>query len=82
MQVTIYSTTTCSACHALTAWLEKINVKYDKKITDEDEAAMMEFMSLNDGMIGVPFTVVTDDAGIQTKISGYDQPKFKKALGL
>jgi len=80
MKVTIYSTAQCAACHTLTHWLESKNIAYDKKVTDEDPAAMGEFMAVNDGMIGVPFTVVTDDDGTETKISGFDQAKFKEAL--
>jgi len=82
MTVTIYSTSICAPCHSLTAWLDKLNVAYTKKITDEDPTAMAEFMTVNDGMIGVPFTVITDEAGTQTKISGFDQGKFKKALSI
>ncbi len=82
MNVTIYSTSICAACHTLTQWLDKQEVPYQKKITDEDPEAMMDFMSVNDGMIGVPFTVITADDGSVTKISGYDQGKFKAALGL
>ena len=82
MNVTIFSTSTCAACHVLTAWLDKEGIAYEKKITDENPAAMAEFMLTNDGMIGVPFSVITDDAGKETKISGYNQPKFKQALGL
>ena len=82
MTVTIYSTTICAACHTLEGWLDKIGQPYTKKVTDTDPALMAEFMSVNDGMIGVPFTIVTDDAGNETKISGFDQGAFKKALGL
>jgi glutaredoxin len=82
MTITIYSTSICAACHTLTQWLDKINQPYTKKITDEDPAAMAEFMGVNDGMIGVPFSVITDDDGQQTKISGFDQGAFKRALGL
>ena len=80
--ITIYSTTTCSACETLTEWLDKIGQKYDKKITDSDPAVMMEFMTVNDGMVGVPFSIVKGDDGTETKISGYDQKKFKQALGI
>lgn len=82
MKITIYSTTICAACHTLTNWLDKQGITYDKKITDQDPALMMEFMSLNDGMIAVPFSIVEADDGRQTKISGFDQGKFKQALGL
>jgi glutaredoxin len=82
MNITIYSTSICAACHTLTQWLDKQGISYDKKITDEDPAVMMEFMSLNDGMIAVPFSVITDDSNTQTKISGFDQAKFRQALSL
>lgn len=41
---------------------------------------MAEFMEVNDGMIVVPFTIVKDDEGIETKISGFDQRKFKDVI--
>lgn len=82
MNITIYSTTTCSFCHVLTAWLDKENIAYTKKMTDEDPAALAEFMSVNNGMLAVPFTVISDDSGHTTKILGFDQPKFKQVLGL
>jgi glutaredoxin len=82
MTITIYSTSICAACHTLTQWLDKINQPYIKKITDEDPAVMMEFMQVNDGMIGVPFSVIKTDDGVETKISGFDQSAFKKVLGI
>ncbi len=82
MTITIYSTASCAACHELTHWLESKNLPYEKKVTDEDPAIMGEFMSVNDGMIGVPFTVIKSDDGTETKISGFDQSKFKAILGL
>lgn len=78
----IYSTTTCSYCHLLTGWLDEQKIAYTKKIVDQDEAAMDEYQSVSDGAIGVPFTVIEDDAGAQTKVLGFDQPKFKQALGI
>ena len=82
MEITIYSTTTCSYCHALRAWLDRQNIPYVYKLTDEDDAAMVEFMSLNDGFLGVPFTVIKNKGGSLIKITGFDQPKFKQALSL
>ena len=82
MEITIYSTTNCAACHALTEWLDKLGVAYTKKITDEDESVMIEFMNVNDGMIGVPFSIVKNDEGIVTKLSGFNPSAFKKALNL
>lgn len=82
MEITIYSTTTCAYCHVLTNWLDKENIAYIKKNTDEDDSALAEFMSINEGNLGVPFTVIKDDSGTETKILGFDQPKFKQALGI
>ncbi|HSH18287.1 MAG TPA: glutaredoxin family protein [Candidatus Saccharimonadales bacterium] len=82
MNVTIYSTTTCATCHLLSDWLDKQQVAYTKKNTDEDTAAMVEFMTVNDGMIGVPFTVITQDDGSQTKLLGFEPAKLKQALAL
>lgn len=82
MNVTIYSTSVCAACHTLTGWLDTRGISYNKKITDENPEVMTEFMNVNDGMIGVPFTVITDEKGETTKISGFDQGAFKKTLGL
>lgn len=82
MQITIYSTSSCAACHTLTDWLDQKGFAYTKKVTDEDPAVMAEFMAVNDGMIGVPFTVISDDSGKETKISGFEQSAFKQALGV
>ena len=79
--VTIFSTTTCSSCRVLMTWLDKENVTYSKKITDEDDGVMAEFMNANDGAISVPFTVIKYESGAEIKISGFHKSKFKEALG-
>ncbi len=56
MTITIYSTTTCSFCNALTDWLNTKGIAYTKKVTDEDDTAMEEFLSVNDGFDQVKFT--------------------------
>ncbi len=82
MTITIYSTTTCSFCNALTDWLDKKGIAYTKKMTDEDDTAMDEFLSVNDGILAVPFTIIETDDGQMTKISGFDQAKFTETLDL
>ncbi len=79
MNITIYSTTHCGVCHALMQWLDSKGVPYSKKVVDEDEAAMIDFMAVNEGMIGTPFTVIEKD-GETHKIQGYDQPKFNDLI--
>jgi hypothetical protein len=63
-------------------WLDSNKIAYKKVATDEDKAGMMEFMKVSDGMIGVPFTVIKEADGNITKISDYNQGKFKQALSL
>lgn len=82
MNITIYSTTTCSYCHALKAWLDKQNIGYDYKLTDEDDGAMAEFMADNDGALSVPLTIIKKDDGSKTKILGFDKAKFVSVLGI
>ena len=80
MNVTVFSTTNCGICHAVMQWLDKQGIKYENKVVDENEEYMDDFMAVNDGMIGTPLTIV-EDAGNTTKISGFDQPKLKSAIG-
>lgn len=82
MKVTIYSTTSCATCHLVTGWLDKQNVKYEKHDTDVDQKAMEEFMSVNDGMLSVPFTVIETDDGKMQKMTGFNANEFKAALGI
>ena len=82
MNITIYSTSICASCISLGNWLNKNGFDYTKKITDSDDAVMAEFMSVNDGMISVPFTIITLDSGDQIKISGFDQKAFKSVLNI
>ena len=81
MNVIVFSTTNCGICHAVMQWLDKQGVSYINKVVDEDQAAMDNFMELNEGMIGTPLTVIENRSKV-TKIAGFDQPKFKAALGL
>ena len=80
--VVIFSTTTCSSCRVLMTWLDKENVTYSKKLTDEDDGAMAEFLNVNDGALGVPFSVISYESGLETKIHGFHKSKFKEALGI
>ncbi len=82
MKITIYSTSICPPCHALANWLDSQSIIYEKKIIDQDPKLMSEFMSVCDGMIAVPFTVIETDDGKAVNMSGFDQKKFKQVLGI
>lgn len=79
MNVTVYSTSNCGICQGEMQWLDSIGVTYIKKIVDEDDSAMDDFMAVNDGMIGVPFTVIENEDTV-TKVSGFDRAKIQQAL--
>lgn len=81
MEVTIYSTTTCTYCKTLAQWLDAKGIAFTKKETDIDDQMMAEFMSVNDGNFSVPFSVIKQDNTI-TKIIGFDQKKFMEVLGI
>ncbi len=82
MHITVYSTTTCTFCGALRAWLDERKIPYDYKLTDTDPNVMNEYVRISDGVIGVPFTVIEDSAGNISKILGFDKPKLQAALGI
>lgn len=82
MKLTIYSTSICAACHSLTRWLDNQGISYDIKVIDSNPELMAEFMNINDGHIGVPFSVITGDSAEVTKISGFNHSKFKQVLNL
>jgi glutaredoxin len=82
MEITMYSSTTCTTCIGLGAWLNQNGYQYTKKMIDDTHHTMEEFLLVSDGFIGVPFTVLVDEQGHQTKIPGYDRKAFKRALGL
>jgi hypothetical protein len=63
-------------------WLDSKDIKYTKKVTDQDQDAMAEFMRVNDGMFSVPLTIIKDAEGNETKITGFDQGRFKQVLGI
>ena len=79
--ITIYTTTTCPYCQMLEDFLKGKNIKYTKKLVDQDESAKEEMMKESDGFLGVPFTVVTKDDGTKEKVVGFDQGKFNDILG-
>lgn len=79
MTITIYTTTHCGVCHALMQWLDSKSITYTNKIVDQNDEHMQEYLSVNDGMIGTPFTVIEHDNNT-FKIQGYDQPRFNEIL--
>ncbi len=80
--ITIFSTASCSYCKLLMKWLDKEGIEYTKKMTDENEKDLAEFIRVSEGALGVPFSVIKLESGEEIKISGFDKPRFKAVLGL
>jgi len=80
MKITVYSTTTCPYCKALKDYLDEKRVGYEEKLIDQDDAAKKEMLSVSDGFLGVPFTVVEKDGGGRETIIGFDKNKIEAIL--
>lgn len=81
MSVTIYTTTTCPYCKMEKEYLDSKGVKYENVFVDQDANKAQEMMDLS-GQLGVPFTVIEEEDGSETKILGFDKPKLNEALGI
>jgi len=82
MNITIYSTSTCTTCKGLMMWFDKQGLKYDHHVVDEEPGGIATLLAVSDGAIGVPFTVIKMDDGREVKVAGYDTKEFKTILNL
>ncbi len=77
--VTIFSTKICAYCKAEKEYLKTKGIAYDEIFVDQD-ASQIGVLLEKSGSLGVPFTIVVDDAGTEHKIVGFDKPKLDAAL--
>ncbi len=79
MEVTVYSTESCSYCVSLKQWLDNKDVKYtDYKVDKNPYAAQM--MVNESGQRGVPFTTIKHKDGTVDKILGFDRIQIEQSL--
>lgn len=78
-QVTIYTTPTCGFCKQAKAFFQERGVAYTEIDVNADQAKAEEMMERS-GQMGVPVIFVTDDAGKEEMIIGFDQLKLEAAL--
>lgn len=62
-------------------YLDSKGITYENIFVDENPEAAKEMIQ-ESGQMGVPFTVILDDAGKKTEILGFDKQKFVTALGI
>lgn len=82
MTVTIYSTTTCPYCKMLKDYLTQKGIVFTEKLTDLDQATQDEMITLSEGFLGVPFTVIQKPDGNIEKIIGFDKQKINSILSI
>ena len=75
-KVTVYSTAECPWCKKVKAFLKEHKVSFTNKDVGEDTKAAQEMIAKS-GQQGVPVTVIGNEV-----ITGFDEGKLKKALGL
>lgn len=80
-KVKIYTTTTCQYCKAAKQYFKDNSVDYQEIDVSTDTAKQQEMIKLS-GQMGVPVIEVTTDDGEKEVITGFDQIKLAKLLGL
>jgi glutaredoxin-like YruB-family protein len=81
MEVIMYSTKTCPYCKMEKEYLDSKGLKYTNFSVDEDEKKVEEMIKKS-GQMGVPVTVITDDAGKENIVVGFDKKQLDKLLSL
>ena len=75
-EVVIYGTKACPFCHKARDFMKAHNINFKYVLVDEDDKAR-DMMIEKSGQMSVPVIMIGDEV-----IVGYDEEKFKKALGL
>lgn len=74
MQVTVYSTPTCSWCNTLKSWLHKNNIQFTDIDVSASEKAAQDLVRRS-GQQGVPQTEINGQI-----VVGFDQQRLKQLL--
>ena len=80
-KVVIYSTPTCHFCHDAKEFFKANNVAYEEYDVQNDTVRRDEMVKKS-GKLAVPVITVTDEAGKEEVIVGFDQAKVSQLLGL
>lgn len=75
MKPIIYTTPTCTFCHALMDWMDQKNIAYEEKDCTKPEVEKEIMDKLGHEVEVVPTTVIGDEI-----IEGFNRPAIKKAL--
>lgn len=78
-KVTIYTSNTCGQCKMVKKILTMKGHQYNEVNIDEQPESHAVVMQLS-GQTRVPVTVIQDDAGMQSVITGYNPGQLMPAL--
>jgi glutaredoxin 3 len=79
--IKIYSTKSCAFCHAEKQYLKSKGIAYEEILVDEDSSQVSVLLEKS-GTMGVPFTLFTDETGIEEKMLGFDKKKLDQILSI
>ncbi len=80
-KVTIYTTPTCGFCKMTKAFYKENNVQYNEVDVSTDQEKANEMIQKS-GQMGVPVNVVTDEAGKEEIVIGFDRARLAKLLDI
>lgn len=78
MNVTVFTSKTCSFCRRLKEWLDSNGVIYEEKDVTTNQEYLMELKG--HGAKGVPMTIILEESGNLVKISGFNKIELDKFL--
>lgn len=79
--IEIYSTPTCHFCHVAKDFFNDHSVSFTDYNVADDMDKRKESIELS-GQMGVPVISITDEAGEQTIIVGFNEPVIREKLGI
>ena len=79
--ITVFSTNNCAVCKTLKQWLKKQQIEFDSVNLEQDPSRQAEIIQ-KAGSMQVPISLIIDDNGQETVITGPQYRAIKKALGI
>lgn len=80
-KVVIYSTPWCGYCQLAKQFFANNQVEYTEHNVQDDVAKRQEMVDKS-GQLGVPVIAISDEAGGEKVVIGFDQPELINLLGL
>ncbi len=79
MKVVVYGTVACPWCHKAKDFFEDHDIEFEDVDVGADRARAQEMIKKS-GQSGVPVVSITDDAGTEHVIIGFNESKIRELL--